>query len=548
MNRYTIGIDFGTLSARAIILDAVTKLEVAEAVFEYPHGVMDKTLPGGGKLEAQSALQHPRDYLEALTKLIKDLLFSSGLSAEDISAIGIDFTSCTILPVYADGTPLCFDEKFKDEPHAYVKLWKHHGAQDEADAITRIAENRGEKWLDIYGGRISSEFLFPKILETLNKAPHVYNSAHTFIEAGDWLSFILTGKWTRSVSFAGYKAMWTADGGYPSKEYFAELDSRLENVFPEKLDPSVTPITEDAGRLNAYGASLLGLKEGTPLSLPVIDAQAGIPALGVTKAGEAVLILGTSGCLIWHEKERIDIPGLLGYCQGAMIPGYYTYEAGQASLGDAFDWFVKNCVPKHYADEAAEKGISIHKLLREKALTLDIGESGIIALDWLNGNRSLLCDSQLSGLILGITLTTKPEEIYRALIEATAFSTRMIIDKAESCGSEIKKICASGGIALKDEMMMQIYADVIGKELRVSSAKQAGAYGSAIRASVSAGIYKDIFDAAEALAKPCAKIYYPDPKRRQAYEPLYEEYKLLHDYFGKGENDVMKRLKKFAKN
>ena len=288
--------------------------------------------------------------------------------------------------------------------------------------------------MDIYGGKISSEFLLPKIMQILNEAPEIYNDADHFIEAGDWLSFILTGKRTRSVSFAGYKANWVFGEGYPTSDFLRELDVRLEDLFDTKLDSEVTPITEDAGTLNEYGATLLGLDVGTPLSLPIIDAQAGIPALNSVREGEAVLILGTSGCLIWHEKKRLDIPGILGHCYAPITPELYTYEAGQACLGDGFDWFVKNCVPKTYYDAAEKAGVGIHKYLREKAKKLAIGESGVVALDWLNGNRSLLNDAELSGMILGITVTTKPEEIYRALIEASAFSTKMIIDEAETYG------------------------------------------------------------------------------------------------------------------
>jgi L-ribulokinase len=547
MKKYTLGIDFGTLSARAVILDTESGYEAAEAVCEYPHGVMDKALPSGKPLPKDTALQHPADYIEALKSVTSEALSSAGISGSDVAAVAIDFTSCTILPIYADGTPLCADEKYADEMHAYVKLWKHHGAQKEADAITALAKKRGDAWVDIYGGKISSEFFLPKIMQILNEAPEIYDEADHFIEAGDWLSFILTGKMTRSVSFAGYKANWVFSEGYPSSDFLRELDARLGNLFDGKLDREITPITEDAGVLNEYGAELLGLDAGTPLSLPIIDAQAGIPALNSVREGEAVLILGTSGCLIWHEKKRLDIPGILGHCYAPIAPELYTYEAGQACLGDGFDWFVKTCVPKSYYDQAEELGIGIHKYLREKAKKLAIGESGIVALDWFNGNRSLLNDAELSGMILGITITTRPEEIYRALIEASAFSTKMIIDEAEAYGSRIKKLCLSGGIALKDEMMMQIFADVLGRDMLISSAKQSGAYGSAVRATVSAKICKDIFEAAGRFEKPIAKTYTPIAENIALYQKLYEEYKALHDYFGKGGNEVMKRLKKISK-
>lgn len=547
MKKYVIGIDFGTLSARAVLVDATNGSELSDATFEYPHGVMDKALPSGKELKPLSALQHPADYIEALKSTVGKILSDTGIGKESIGAVSIDFTACTILPIYADGTPLCFDEKYSDEPHAYVKLWKHHSAQSEADKMNEVAVARGEEWLDIYGGKISCEFLLPKVLEILNDAPEIYENAHSFIEAGDWLTLLLTGKDTRSVSFAGYKSLWVADKGYPSKEYLSAVDPRISDIFGKKIPGRVALINENAGTLNSYGASLLGLEEGTPLSLPIIDAQAAVAALGVVRAGEALLVLGTSGVIILHDKNEFKISGLLGYCKNAMIPDHFTYEAGQACLGDGYDWFVKNCTPKSYYDEAESLGIGIHQLLREKAKKLRVGESGLVALDWLGGNRSLLSDSELSGVILGLTLSTRSEEIYRALIEASAFSTRMIIEAFEKEGAKIESFCASGGIALKDDMMMQIYADVLGKEIRVSSAKQVGAYGSAVRAAVSAGLYKDIFEAADALKKPIAKTYLPTPENKDPYDRLYEEYKLLHDYFGRGANNVMKRLKKISK-
>ena len=330
MKKYVIGIDFGTLSARAVLVDATNGSELSDATFEYPHGVMDKALPSGKELKPLSALQHPADYIEALKSTVGKILSDTGIGKESIGAVSIDFTACTILPIYADGTPLCFDEKYSDEPHAYVKLWKHHSAQSEADKMNEVAVARGEEWLDIYGGKISCEFLLPKVLEILNDAPEIYENAHSFIEAGDWLTLLLTGKDTRSVSFAGYKSLWVADKGYPSKEYLSAVDPRISDIFGKKIPGRVALINENAGTLNSYGASLLGLEEGTPLSLPIIDAQAAVAALGVVRAGEALLVLGTSGVIILHDKNEFKISGLLGYCKNAMIPDHFTYEAGQA--------------------------------------------------------------------------------------------------------------------------------------------------------------------------------------------------------------------------
>ncbi|MBQ8140133.1 MAG: ribulokinase [Clostridia bacterium] len=540
--KYVVGVDFGTLSGRAVVVDVANGDELSESVYEYPHAVMDRELPCGVKLDDNFALQHPADYIETLSKIIPDAVSKAGLKKEDICGLGIDFTACTLIPTYEDGTPLCFDEKFKCNPHAYVKLWKHHAAQPEADAINKIAAERGEDWLAVYGGKVSSEWALPKIWQTLDEAPEVYEAADRFTEAADWLSFMLTGVETHAAVFAGYKALWNAESGYPSGDFCASLDERMRNIVGTKLSEKVLPVNEIAGLINEKGAEITGLAVGTPLALPMIDAHAALPALNITADGELVIIMGTSSCHIINSKKEIKVPGICGYVKDGVVPGYYTYEAGQACVGDGFDRFVKKCVPESYTAEAKQRDISIHKLLREKAEKLAPGESGLLCLDWFNGNRSVLVDADLSGMILGLTLNTMPEEIYRALIEATAYGTRMIIDTFEQSGIEIKSICACGGIARKDAMMMQIYADVTGREIRIAGTTQAGALGSAIYASVAGGAYGTITEAAENISKPDHSVYHPNLENKKIYDKLYAEYALLHDYFGRGENDVMKRL------
>lgn len=543
MKKYVIGIDFGTLSGRCVLVDVESGAEVAESVLEYAHGVMDERLPSGRALPKLYALQHPQDYLDVLRFTVRDVLSRARVSRDAVAGMGIDFTSCTVLPIDKDGVPLCFKEKYKDEPHAYVKLWKHHSAQSEADEITALAEERGEPWLDAYGRKISSEWALPKLIEILREAPEVYNDTERFMEAADWLSLMLTGKESHSAVFAGYKALWNDETGYPSNEFMVALDKRLDGVVGTKISENVLAMDKIAGVMNDSGAELTGLNVGTPLALPMIDAHAAMPASGCTEDGDLILIVGTSSCQILNSVRKKSVEGICGYVKDGVIPGFYTYEAGQPAVGDVFDWFVKNCVPAAYTAEAAKRGISIHKLLRERASKLKVGQSGLLALDWLNGNRSVLVDSELSGMILGLTLRTRPEEIYRALIEATAFGTRMILEQYEQNGIEIKRVCAAGGIAQKDEMMMQIYADVLGKEISISASAQAGALGSAIYAAVAAGVYPSVSAAARALSKKPVRVYTPNPDDGKAYNALYAEYKRLHDYFGKGENNVMKVLK-----
>lgn len=545
MKNYVIGLDFGTLSGRALLVDAETGEETAEAVYEYPHGVMDDSLPDGTKLPPLWALQHPGDYIETLKHTVPELLKKSGVRSGQVKGIGIDFTACTVLPVDEKGVPLCFDPRFESEPHAYVKLWKHHAAQAEADIINDTAKKLGESWIERYGGKVSCEWAEPKIYQIYREKPEVYRAAHRFIEAGDYVSFLLTGKETHSAVFAGYKALWNKRDGYPSKAFFSALAPELEGLVGTKLSENVLPVSAAAGELDARGAQLTGLEVGTPVALPMIDAHAAMPALGIHGAGALMMVLGTSTCHIINSETERHVPGICGVAEDSVIPGYFTYEAGQACCGDHFDWFVKNCLPSEYRAEAEKRGISAHKLLREKAMRLKPGESGLLALDWWNGNRSTLVDSELSGMILGMTLGTKPEEIYRALIEATAYGTKAIIDAFTENGVSVNEIVAAGGIAVKDEMMMQIYADVTGREIKIAASAQSGAYGSALYAMAAAGLVSDISEAAKKYGKVRDTVYVPVKENTEIYASLYSEYKRLYEYFGH-ENGVMKRLKKLS--
>ena len=544
MKRYVLGMDFGTLSGRALVVDALTGEALGESVFEYPHGVMDVSLPDGTPLRSKSALQHPEDYIFTMQNIIDGACRQAGISARDIEGVGVDFTGCTVLPIDREGQPMCFYEKYKSDPNAYVKLWKDHASTAEADRITKVAQERGEKWLDVYSGKISSEWMLPKILQTLETSPELYSDTYRFIEAGDWINLLLTGNETHARSFAGLKAIWNSQDGYPEDSFFKAINKDLSGIVGTKLSEDILPVGDIAGYVSETGEKLTGLRQGTPVALAMIDAWAAMPALGITDEGQLMLILGTSGCFIVNSRERHDVKGICGHVYEGAFSKCYTYEAGQSCLGDGFDWYVKNFVPESYALEARREGINIHKYLGKKAKQLGIGESGLVVLDWFNGNRSILADYELSGMILGLTLATKPEEIYRAIIEAAAFSSRMIIDAFTDGGVRVDTIMASGGIALKDEMMMQIYADVTRREIRVASTTQAGALGSAIYAAVAGGIYNDLESAVRVMSVPIAKTYSPIPENSVAYDKLFEEYKTLHDYFGRGGNDVMKRLGK----
>lgn len=552
MSKYVIGIDYGTLSGRAVLVDAKTGVQAAEAVYEYPHAVMDSQLSDGTPLGEDWALQHPQDYLDVLSHTIPAVLEKSGISADDVIGVGTDFTACTILPALADGTPLCFLDEYKSEPHAYVKLWKHHAAQSYANRLNKIARDRGEKWLDNYGGKISGEWAIPKIWQVVEEAEDIYNKADCFIEAADWIIWQLCGKPVRNSCTAGYKAIWNKKTGYPSKEFFRALDPRLENVATEKLGTKITPLGEKAGEITPEAAALTGLKVGTAVAVGNVDAHVCVPAVGIDGPGKMLAIIGTSTCHIMMGETEKQAPGICGVVEDGVLPGYFGYEAGQSCVGDHFAWFIKNCVPENYEQQAKKEGKNIYVFLGEKAKKLRPGESGLLALDWWNGNRSVLVDTDLTGLMIGMTLQTKPEEIYRALIEATAYGTRKIVENYRNSGIAVNEFYASGGISQKDAMMMQIYADVLNMPVKIAGSAQGPALGSAIFASVAAGEEKggwgDIFQAARKMGSVKNTVYEPIEENAKIYDKLFKEYEILHDYFGRGENDVMKRLKEIKIN
>ncbi len=547
--KYTIGVDFGSLSGRAVLVEADTGKEVATEVKEYTNAVMYEYLPDGFTGLGQDwALQHPEDWLEVFAVTIPAVIKESGVSPEDIIGIGVDFTACTVLPADKAGVPLCLKDEFKSNPHAWPKLWKHHAAQDEANKINEIARQRGEKFVDRYGGKQSSEWEVAKVWQVLNEAPEIYEAMDRWIEGADWVTWQLTGVEKRQICTAGYKGIWHKKDGYPSKEFFKALDPRLENYVKEKLSSEVYPLGTKAGEITEAAAAMTGLKPGTAVCVGNVDAHVSLPAVGITEPGKMLMIVGTSTCDILLGTEEKTVPGMCGVVEDGAMPGFFAYESGQSCVGDHFDWFVKNCVPEAYHMEARGRGVDIHSLLVEKAAVLKVGESGLIALDWWNGNRSVLVDVDLTGMLLGCTLQTKPEDIYRALIEATAYGKRIIIETFRESGVPINELYACGGIAAKNEFMMQIYADVCNMELRIGSSSQTPALGAAMFAAVAAGKdkggYDNIIDAAKVMGKVKEKYFKPIPENVTVYDKLYAEYKLLHDYFGRGANDVMKRLKK----
>jgi L-ribulokinase len=546
--KYAIGIDFGTESARAVLVRLSDGAELASAVSEYADGVIDEVLPGTTiRLEPDWALQNALDYVTAVQETVPRVLAGSGISPDDIIGIGIDFTACTMLPTRADGTPLSALPRYHDNPHAWVKLWKHHAAQPEANTLNQVATERGEPWLSRYGGKISSEWFFPKSLQILHEAPEIYAAADRLIEAADWIVWQLTGVETRNSCTAGYKAIWSKQDGFPSPEFFAALHPGMRNIVREKMQEEILPLGARAGGLTQEMAQATGLRAGTAVAVANVDAHVAVPAATVTGTGRMVMIMGTSTChMVVGDTPRI-VPGMCGVVEDGILPSLAGFEAGPSAVGDHFAWFVENCVPAAYAAEAERRGLNLHQLLEEKAGALRAGESGLLALDWWNGNRSVLVDVDLTGVLLGATLATRPEEIYRALIEATAFGTRVIIEAFQNNGVPVTELVAAGGLPERNKLLMQIYADVTGQEIKVVGTSQAGALGSAMHGAVAAGAAAGGFDtieeAAARMAHLKAESYRPIPENKAIYDRLYAEYVLLHDYFGRGGNDVMKRMK-----
>lgn len=546
--KYAIGIDFGTESARTALVDLRNGHEVSTAVFAYRDGVIDEKLPSSNvRLEPDWALQNPADYVESVKVTVPQVLRQSGVSPDDVVGLGIDFTACTMLPTKSDGTPLCSLSEFRAEPHAWVKLWKHHAAQPEADEINELARQREEAWLARYGGKISSEWFFPKSLQILHDAPRIYDAADRLIEAADWIVWQLTGSETRNSCTAGYKAIWSKRSGFPSPEFFGALHPRMRGVIAEKMTQSIVPLGKRAGGLTADMAAATGLRAGTAVAVANVDAHVSVPAAKVVEPGRMVMIMGTSTCHMVLGTEQHIVPGMCGVVEDGILPGLFGYEAGQSCVGDHFAWFVENCVPGAYLEEAHRRGLNTHQLLEEKAAALRVGESGLVALDWWNGNRSVLVDVDLTGLLLGATLATKPEEVYRALIEATAFGTRIIVETFETSGVPVTELVAAGGLPERNRLLMQIYADVTGREIKVAGTQQAGCLGSAMHGAVAAGSalggYDTIVEAAATMGQIKDVSFRPITANRRAYDELYREYIALHDYFGRGTNDVMKRLK-----
>ena len=548
MSKIAFGFDFGTLSVRGIALDLETGREVATAEYAYKNGVISGTmkhkpisLPDGW------FLQDPNDWIEGICRVSREMLKNGDICPEDVVSIGTDFTSCTLIPVKSDGVPLCNIEKYRDDPNSWPKLWKHHGAQKYAEKIEEYAREN-TTWLKKYfGNSVSSEWVFPKALQVAVESPDIYKEADYFIEAVDWIVMILTGNLTRTNGILGVNAFWNEETGYPDRKFCRDLYFGFED-FADKLSGKIVKVGDYVGDLTEVMANKMGLSPTTAVAAGHSDGAVAGCGAGVTESGSMMLVMGTSTCHQMMYKDFKSFEGICSIAADGMIPGLYGYESGQPATGDIFEWFSKNCVPKSYEKAALAENISLLEYLGELAENMLPGQTGLVALDWFNGNRSILSDYNLSGMIVGLTLDTKPEEIYRSLVEANVFGSKRILDNYEENDVVLSKIYAVGGLALKCPWIMQMCADVFGREVYVPQFGNVPARGAAVCGTVAINKkdalvgYKDFRAAAEKMIPKEVKIYRPDKNKTEMFGEVYKKYLEIHDVFGKN-NSFMKELK-----
>lgn len=546
MGKATIGIDFGTESARAILIDTKTGKELANSFSAYTHGVLTEKLPNGVKLERNWAVQVPEDYFVSLKKVISDVIKISKIEVSDVVGIGIDFTASTIVGLDEYLNPLNENEKHKNNPYAFVKLWKHHAAQKYADEINKQANIDKELFLKRYGGKISSEWLFPKVLQDIRESYETFDDINIYMEVGDWIVSKLTGNLVRSTNTSGFKALWHHQEGYPSNEFLKRVDPSFENFIKTKLRGDIKSIGEKAGYLTEEYSNYLGLSTNTAVAINIIDAHAANAAVGAINEGDFVMALGTSTCHMLLSKNEVSVEGIAGYVKNGIIPGFYSYETGQAAVGDIFSWFVNNLVNQEISDSANQKKISIFQELENRSKNYKVGEDSLIALDWWNGNRSDLNDSKLSGMLVGLNLNTKPEQIYKALLESTAFGTRLIMENYLDKEIPVNNIYACGGLPKKSEYLVQIYSDILNRPIYIAKSKENTALGAAIYGAVAAGSEAGGYDHVNFAVKHMSSIednvIYPNEKNVLVYNKLFKIYKALHDIFGVQEKEIMHNI------
>ena len=537
---FSIGIDFGTESGRVVVLNLREGTELACEVVRYPSLVIDRVLPSTGEqLGFDWALQDPDDWQLVVDKGVPAAIAAAGVDPSEVIGIGVDFTCCTVLPVTEDGTPLCRLDQMRARPHAWPKLWKHHAAQYVADRLNEVAHERRETFIARYGGKISSEWYFPKLIQIWLEDREVYDTSARFIEALDWIVWYMTGNERRAACSAGYKALWSPDEGLPPTDYFTAAYPGFDDPAA-KLGTTFYSLGTSAGTLREDVAAKIGLSPSVAVAVGNVDSFASTPGCGVTDDRTFVIVIGTSICDVVVNRDQVLLPGITGVVKEGVLPGMYGYESGQPAVGDMLAWFVGLF--------DADKDGTRYGELETEAARVGPGSTGLLALDWWNGNRTILADADLSGALVGLTLRTHPAEIYRALLESIAFGSRRIMDNFEEYGLHLEEIVACGGIAEKSPLTMQLLADTSGRRVTVPASTLIPARGAALFGAVAAGKaaggFGDITDAIEALAPAAGAVYEPDSQAVSIYEDVYRLYRELHDSLGREHVELLHGLKR----
>jgi len=533
--QYVLGYDFGTLSCRVIAGDLRTGETLFEASACYPHGVISERLPGSGVMLGRDwALQDPDDYLAVMARLTREA--TRKVPADGIAAMGIDFTNCTVVALGADGKPLCGDSRFREQPHAWVKLWKHHAAQPYAERMEAVLRERGTDWFRAYGRNVSSEWFYPKVLQVYEEAPQVYKAADIFLEAADYLPYWLTGNLARNSATLGVNAFYGVSRGYPDASLLDAFSPGFGSVL-QKQRGEIVPVGSRVGTLRPEAAAFLGLDAGVAVAAGHGDSEVVAAGLGTVEPGGMIMAMGTSTCYQMMHREAVLFDGVCAIVQDGMIPGLFAYESGQPAVGDSFSWVADRLLPGGYKEEAARRGLDALAYMDMLCGMLRPGEAGLVSLDWLNGNRSVLMDYNLRGVIAGLSLATKPEHIYRSMVEATAFGARRILESYREAGVRIERVIASGGLPRKSPVVMQLYADILGRDITVPKVSYASALGAGVCAAVA---YEYGTGSREAFQRVCGRMarygsaaYRPDPRAAAVYNRLYELYLELHDFAGR---------------
>lgn len=533
---YSIGLDYGTESCRAALLDLQTAQIVSVVEQAYTHGVITEKLYGT-QLKNNLVIQNPNDYIDCMKNLIAQLVEEQQVEVNSIKAIGIDFTSCTVLPVDASFNPLCNQEIFQQHPQAYAKLWKSHSAFQEAAHITEVLSDH--PYLKKYGGIISSEWLLPKLLELKKDAPDIFKASTYYMEAGDWLVSKLTNQLVRSSCQAGFKGLWQKEAGFLNSETLQAIDPDFTNLYDTKLAGKAVSAGNFVGNLTSQMGSELSLHTDVAVAVSIIDAHSAVVGAGLSKSNEMLIVMGTSSChMLLSDEERL-IPGVAGVVEDGIFEGLYAYEAGQVAVGDIFSYFVREQLPASYVEEAKQKGCTVFDVLNAYAAEMVTGSHGLVALDWHNGNRSPYVNPNLSSVVIGETLQTKPYEKYRALIEGTAFGTKLIVELFLQSGLAIDNIILAGGIPRKNPLLVQIYADVLQKPVVVLEETQIPARGAAILGAAAYGQIP-LQEATRKYGVSEQVIVEPSKENQAVYETLYQNYKALVELFHN--NPIMSEL------